>query len=90
MQTAEEKGSQEETETVIESLESVTDVTHNEAVQILQQHKQRMDEHQGNHRGQPFVWRIQRGFLKGGTVSAESDLLNEGFTTFEKKKNLHR
>ena len=52
MQKAEEKGSQEETETVIESLESITDITHNEANKILQQHKERMADHQGKLRVQ--------------------------------------
>ena len=63
MQKAEEKGSQEETETVIESLESITDITHNEANKILQQHKERMADHQGNLRVHSFVGRRGRGGL---------------------------
>ena len=60
MQKAEEKASQEEAETLIESLETVSDITHNEASKILQQHKQRMDEHQGNRRVSIIFWWEER------------------------------
>lgn len=45
MKKREERGSEEEAARSMETLESLSDITSNEAAKILQQHKQRMEDH---------------------------------------------
>jgi hypothetical protein len=43
----EEKGAREELEKVVHGLETMTDISSNEADKIIKLHNQRMQEHQG-------------------------------------------
>ncbi|KAL8610099.1 hypothetical protein ACOMHN_024565 [Nucella lapillus] len=71
----EEKGSQEEAGRVVESLESLSDISSNEANKILQQHKQRMEDHQARQQRekQAMLQRLQEKLQQRLSRASEAE-----------------